>query len=227
MLQRFNRTTSAPWFADLLDARLEQEDGLASYNVAPGQMALIALCEAEQPRALRASRWGFLPPGGVEASNPARMANARLETVDTKPAYRESFIQRRCLIPADGYYVWRTLDGNRTQPYFVFMKDRQPFCFAGLWNRTHRPDEAPLHTFAVLTRDALPCVRELQARMPVILDRAAFSAWLDPNLTDAAVLRGFARDGSRVPLQTYPVSRRVDSVRNNDPQLIEHIGTLG
>ena len=226
MLQRFNRFTAATWFADCLDAGVDARDTLVSYNLGPGQMALAAVRGPNDTLSIRPSRWGFLQGSSGDAADPARLSNARLETADTRPAYREAFIRRRCLIPADGYYVWRTLDSGRTQPYFVHLKDRRPFCFAGLWNLGEDADGHPLYSFTVLTRDALPGVRELQARMPVILDDSAWAGWLESAMNDPEDVRSLARTGSRVALEVYPISRRVDSLKNNDVQLLEPIGML-
>lgn len=226
MLQRFNRFTAATWFAECLDARVDAQDTLVSYNLGPGQMALAAIRDSDDALTIRPSRWGFLRGPGNDAPDPARLSNARLETADSRPAYREAFTSRRCLIPADGYYVWRTLESGRVQPYFVHLKNRQPFCFAGMWNLGEDADGQPLHSFAVLTRDALPGVRELQARMPVILDDSAWADWMESAMDDPEDVRSLARTGSRVALEVYPISRRVDSLKNNDVQLLEPIGML-
>jgi len=226
MLKRFNRFTPAAWFADLLQAAAPGDDRSASYNLGPGHMALAALRAPSAHVELKPLRWGLVPPWSEDAAVGARMTNARIETIETKPAYRDAFAGRRCLVPADGYYAWRVRNDGRTQPYFVHLKDREPFCFAGLWSCNERIEGQPVYTFSVLTRDALPCVKEIQNRMPLVLDRAYHAVWLDPAQCDAQALRALAREGSRVALEAYPVSRRVDSLRNNDANLIERIAAV-
>lgn len=227
MLRRFNRFTPTARFADMLGARLLGEDVSANYNVGPGQSALVALREQPAALELKPLRWGFVPSWSEDAAIGSRMTNARIETIESKPAYSAAFSSRRCLIPADGYYAWRTQANGRSQPYFVHFKDRQPFCFAGLWSVNERVDTQPVYTFTVVTRDALPCVKELQSRMPLVLTQDYYAAWLDPELTDPQALRTLARDGSRVSLEAYPISRRVDSLRNNDANLIERTAAVG
>lgn len=227
MLKRFNRFTPTARFADMLGAKLCGEDLSANYNMGPGQTTLVALREQPDVLALKALRWGFVPSWAEDVAVGSRMTNARIETIESKPAYSAAFSSQRCLVPADGYYTWRNQANGRSQPYFVHFKNREPFCFAGLWTRNERAAAQPVYTFSVVTRDALPCVKELQNRMPLVLTQDYYAAWLDPRLTDPQALKTLARDGSRASLEAYPVSRRVDSLRNNDANLIERAAAVG
>ncbi len=156
----------------------------------------------------------------------ARMINARAETVAAKPAFRDAFAQRRCLVPADGFYEWRAEEG-RKQPFRIGMKGGAPFAFAGLWESWTAPEDAggaiapgeTLETVTIITTDANDKLRPIHHRMPVILPQEGHASWLDadaPGDDVSALLRPFPAD----PMAFYRVSTRVNAVRNDDPACI-------
>jgi putative SOS response-associated peptidase YedK len=173
------------------------------YNVAPMQMVLIVRAPGSQ-RELVPMRFGLAGPQG-------QLINARAETVATKPTFRESFRQRRCLVPADGFYEWQR-DGKRKQPFFIGMKDCSGFAFAGVWQGD---------AFAILTTQANELVAPLHDRMPVILDPADYDRWLDPAtpLDQLPALNPYPADR----MEAFPVSPRVNSVTNDDARCLEPI----
>jgi putative SOS response-associated peptidase YedK len=116
------------------------------------------------------------------------MINARSDTAATKPTFRKSFRERRCLILADGFYEWKR-EGSRKQPYYIKLRDGEPFAFAGLWDRWHPPEGDPRETCTILTTSANDLVHQLHDRMPVILPRTAYSAWLDRTMREASLSR--------------------------------------
>jgi putative SOS response-associated peptidase YedK len=147
------------------------------------------------------------------------MINARSETAPGKPSFRRAFRERRCLIPADGFYEWRRTNGAK-QPYFIHMEAGGPFAFAGLWESWSKGGEGEVRTCTILTTEANTLVGEIHDRMPVILAADAYDVWLDPaserdELT--ALLAPYPEDG----MEAYPVSRFVNSPQNNDPRCIE------
>ena len=111
------------------------------------------------------------------------MINARSETAATKPTFRKPLRERRCLILADGFYEWKR-EGSRKQPYYIKLRDGEPFAFAGLWDRWQPADGQPLETCTILTTTPNEVVQRIHDRMPVILPSSAYSVWLDPTVRD-------------------------------------------
>ena len=181
------------------------------YNMAPTQEAAVVRVEKPgEPRRLGMLRWGLIPYWAKEASIGNRMINARSESVAEKPAYRFSFRKQRCLIPADGFYEWKK-EGKAKQPYFIHRKDGRPLAFAGLWSRWKDPEKGPTDTFTILTTSANELVRPLHDRMPVILDPKDFGLWLDPSLEDREKLEPLLAPFDPGQMETFPVSRTVNS----------------
>lgn len=192
------------------------------YNIAPGQaMLAIRLGRERAPEAFFA-RWGLVPYWAEDVSIGSRMVNARAETVMEKAAFKHAFRRRRCLIPADGFYEWQTVKGGGgKQPWRIHFTDKEPFAFAGLWEHWQGPDGSELETTTILTTAALPVIAPLHERMPVILNREQFPAWLGEGDETAwkeplAMLKPYA--GPRV-ISAYPVSTRVNAVGNDDAGL--------
>jgi putative SOS response-associated peptidase YedK len=181
-------------------------------------------------RELRVVRWGLVPSWAKDISIGSRMINARAETVSEKPAYKNAFARRRCLLPADGYYEWqRPPAGTKApkQPYFICRPDHAPLAFAGiyeLWRDRSMPGDDPaawLWTAAVITTTAPDELGEIHDRMPMVIDRASWADWLDPVNTDAADVRALLAPAAAHGLISYPVSLAVNSVRNNGPELVK------
>jgi len=181
-------------------------------------------------RELRVVRWGLVPSWAKDVAIGSRMINARAETVNEKPAFRNAFARRRCLMPADGYYEWqRPPAGTKApkQPYFICRPDHGVLAFAGiyeLWRDRSMPDDDPaawLWTAAVITTTAPDELGEIHDRMPMVIDRASWGDWLDPANTDAADVRALLAPAATHGLISYPVSLAVNAVRNNGPELVK------
>lgn len=188
-----------------------------SYNVAPTQQ-VAAVLEDEGGRRLEMLRWGLVPSWAEDPEIGARMINARSETAPEKPSFRSAFRRRRCLIAADGFYEWKRENGGK-QPYYFHMQDGRPFAFAGLWESWEKGDGI-LRTCAILTTRANSVLEDVHDRMPVILPHDAYNAWLDPD-ADREELGELMIPYPYDDLETYPVSRFVNSPRNNDERCIE------
>lgn len=196
------------------------------YNVAPTQAAPIVRCDAAGARELVMLRWGLVPAWAKDLSIASRLINARGDTVAEKPAYREAFRQRRCLVPADGFYEWREENGIR-QPFRIGMKGGAPFAFAGLWERWTAKEatgqlaaEEAVETFTIVTTDANAKLRPIHPRMPVILAREDYALWLDTSPGRARDALALLRPYPAEPMAFYRVSTRVNSVRNDDVECI-------
>lgn len=181
---------------------------------------------AAPPRRLRVLRWGLVPSWATDRAIGSRLINARIETVHEKPAFRRAFLQRRCILPADGYYEWFTPDGGRKQPWFIHPADGGVLAMAGLyelWRDPSRPrddEDAWLWTSAVLTTTAEDGLGHLHDRMPLMLERERYDEWLDPSVTDPVALLALLTPAAPGRLQAHPVSRRVGDVRSNGPDLV-------
>jgi putative SOS response-associated peptidase YedK len=189
-----------------------------NYNVAPTQQVAAVLDEGGQRR-LEVLRWGLIPPWADDPGIGSRMINARSETAPGKPSFRRAFRERRCLIPADGFYEWQRTNGAK-QPYYIHMEDGRPFAFAGLWESWSKGGEGEVRTCTILTTGANALVGEVHDRMPVILAHDAYDVWLDP-ASERDELTGLLAPYPEDEMEAYPVSRFVNSPSNNDPRCIE------
>jgi putative SOS response-associated peptidase YedK len=189
------------------------------YNIAPTQQVPIVRGNAAGERELVLVRWGLVPRWAKDPSIGARMINARAETVATKGAFRNAYVRHRCLVPVDGFYEWkRTANGK--QPVHIGRTDARPFGLAGLYERWLSPEGDVLDTCAIVTTGSCASLADVHDRMPVIVPEAQYARWLDGSRHDVAdLLVPWAGEALRV----YPVSRRVNSVMNDDASLCDPI----
>lgn len=199
-------------------------DAITSYNVAPTQQILVII-RRDGRNHLERFHWGLVPFWAKDTRVGGRMINARSETVAVKPSFRAAFKQRRCLIPADGFYEWRGDKGHK-QPMFLTLPEGRPFVFAGLWEIwDDRGREArPYCSATILTRPASESVRPIHDRMPIILKPEAFTAWLDPDVRDPQQLQAILHNQIHTELRSVPVSQQVNAVQHNRPENIRPIG---
>ncbi|MBW3606588.1 MAG: SOS response-associated peptidase [Actinobacteria bacterium] len=206
----------AAWF-DVDDRRTDALP--VSYNVAP-TMPVYAVTEHADHRYLVSFRWGLVPTWSDDPKSGARMINARSETVADKPAYRTALRRRRCIIPADGFYEWRTHPHGKT-PYYIHRADGRPLAFAGLWEGWKSPDGEWLRTCAIITGVADERLTDLHPRMPIILRPDTWEVWLDRAERRPDAVLDLLVDPDVDHLSWHAVGDRVNHVRNDDPALIE------
>jgi putative SOS response-associated peptidase YedK len=193
------------------------------YNLTPGQ-AVAAVREHDGRRRLDALQWGLIPFWAKDAKIGRRLVNARLDGLADKPAFREAWTRRRCLIPASGFYEWSEPRGGRKQPYFIRPSDEPLLAIAGLWERWRAPTGEKLETCVIVTTDANPELVKVHDRMPLLIPRDAHALWLDPRtgIDDALLL------AQRTPsLEISPVGLGVNDPRNDDETLITPIAEAG
>ena len=197
-----------------------EADPSPNYNVAPLQ-TIPAIVREDGENVLKAFRWGLVPFWAKNPSIGNRMINARSETANSKPAFRDAFRKRRCLIPADGFYEWKGLKGHK-QPMLITLPDDRPFGFAGLWEIWGNKGEEgqPLYTCTILTTSASSSIRDIHDRMPVILDPKAYGEWLDDGTPDEALKEILINHINR-DFHSHPVSKSVNKVENNSEDLIK------
>ena len=193
------------------------------YNVAPTQPVLAIRGTDEGRRELVPLRWGLVPAWSKGPDSRYSMINARAETVSSKPAYRDAFKHRRCLIPAEGFYEWKAEKDGKT-PFLIQRADARPFAMAGLWERWRQADGELLESCTIIVTDANSLVRDIHDRMPVILKEEDFATWLDPNNGDAEELLSMLKPADPAALAMHEVSRQVNSPRNDGPELLEAVG---
>ena len=205
------------------------------YNIAPTQMAPVIFHDRNQP-AVKLMRWGLIPSWAKDESVGNALINARSETIESRTAFREAFKHRRCLIPADSFYEWKEMHGER-QPFRVMLKSGEPFCFAGLWDRWVRPpaagkfdtdlDEAPasetIDSFTIITRAANAAIAPLHDRMPVIMAPNHFSWWLKDDGERGESHKMALGHPLEEPLKIYPVSDLVNSSKTDVARCIEPV----
>jgi putative SOS response-associated peptidase YedK len=207
-------------------AEYEGVDWDAHYNIAPTQNVPVIRQDATQPvRRASLMRWGLIPSWAKDATIGARMINARAETAAEKPAFKEALERRRCLIPADGFYEWQR-KGKNKQPYCFELAEREPFAFAGLWDRWRASDGSSLETCSILTTTANQLLADIHDRMPVILSPTEYDLWLDPGFRDVAATTEMLKPFDAKLMRRYPVSERVNSVANDDPECSQPIEML-
>ena len=200
----------------------------ARYNIAPTQsVPVVRRDEATEGggRELVMLRWGLVPSWANELSIGAKMINARAETVSEKPAFRAAFRQRRCLVPADGFYEWQ-VEGKTKQPMRITLDDGGLFAFAGLWERWTKGPEGPLETFTIITTDASSSIVHIHERMPVMLAGDDHATWLDPR-AGVDELKGLLRPFPPERLKALAVSTRVNNVRHDDSACLEPLARQG
>ena len=194
----------------------------ANYNVAPSQ-EILAIFNHQGENWLDKFHWGLVPFWAKDPSIGNRMINARAETIAENPSFRNAFKQRRCLIIADGFYEWQGPKGQK-QPMFITLCDKKPFAFAGLWETWSKKDPETLYkSCTIITTEACEAVREIHHRMPVIIKPEAYKFWLNPNNQDVNALKNILEKELLTDLVSHPVSKQVNSTRNNDASCIDPV----
>ncbi len=225
-----------------VDRSMVRESLAPDYNVAPTKPVYAVVQrppagdeKRSTERQLRVLTWGLVPFWAKDPSIGNRLVNARVETVTEKPAFRKAFATRRCLLPADGYYEWYTTDQKTKagkplkQPFFIRPADGGVLAMAGLyeiWRDPARDDDDPDRfrwTCTVLTTEAEDDLGRIHDRMPLLVERERFSAWLDPTVSSAEDLTRLLVPAAPGRLEAYPVSTEVNNVRNNGAHLVEPI----
>lgn len=209
------------------------------YNVAPTTSVPIVRAAREKPtaRTIDLYRWGLIPFWAKEAKVGNRMINARAETVATNNAFKRSFVGRRCIIPADGFYEWVTRPAESAatktglkkktikQPYYITQADGSPLAFAGIYASWRGPerDDDPLYSCSIITTTANATMEPVHDRMPVLLPSTDWDRWLDPDNDDVDGLTSLLAPAPESVLTMHPVSTDVNNSRSTGAQLIEPI----
>jgi putative SOS response-associated peptidase YedK len=189
------------------------------YNIAPTQ-PIVVVRRGFRGREVVPMRWGFVPAWAKDPKDLSLMIIARAEGIASKPAFRNAFLRRRCLIPASGFYEWQQRGKTAGQPYAVRPKDGELIAFAGLWETWFGNDGSEIDTAAIVTVPCNDCLRPLHDRMPAIIEPADFEAWLSER-THPAEAQSLLKPAPEDLLRYAPVSTRVNSAANDGPELWE------
>ena len=217
MCGRFRQTRSQKQLEERFQAENEVED-VPRFNIAPTQPVVTVRQEkGKTSRLLSTMRWGLIPSWAKDMSHGHHAVNARSETVTTKLSFRESIRYKRCLIPADGFYEWKKT-GTVRQPYLFEVGDGELFAFAGLWDEWKNPQGEIIESCTILTTAPNTLLADIHNRMPVILATAHYDHWLDPSMQDVATAASLLKPFDANLMKRYPVSTRVNSVANDDPE---------
>lgn len=195
------------------------------YNIAPSQDVIILLSGPSGQTVAGECRWGLVPFWAKDPAIGNRMINARAETIGEKPAYRQSFSRRRCLVLASGFYEWRKEAHGKT-PYFISRADGQPFGMAAIWDEWSRDGnesrKAVLRSCAIITAPANEFMQKLHDRMPVMMDGSRLEKWLSPD-SQPADLHHELLQAQTTGLDAWAVSRTVNNPINEGPELIAKV----
>jgi putative SOS response-associated peptidase YedK len=188
------------------------------YNIAP-QQSIAAIRTAETGRELVLLKWGLIPSWSKDDKIAFKLTNARAETVAEKPSFRSAFKQRRCIIPASGFFEWKR-EAKQKQPFYIHPRGEELFSFAGLWETWHDPQGEIVESCAVITTEANELMRTIHDRMPVILNWQGENEWLNPRSAPDA-LRALLVPFDSTRMGAYPVDPYVNNAKNQGPKCIE------
>jgi putative SOS response-associated peptidase YedK len=237
MCGRFVSASPPDEVARYFDAAPSEAALEASYNVAPTNQVYVVL-ESGGVRSLDTMRWGLVPFWADDTKIGNRLINARAETVATKNAFRHAFKKKRCIIPADGFYEWKAIPGQKKkQPYFIHRPDGEPYAFAGLWE-TWRPkppksedgtadgageggEAEVLHTCTIITGTPNERMAQLHDRMPIMLPPDAWATWLDEDNHDTDLLGKLLVPAPSELIAFHTVSTQVNNPRTEGDELVE------
>jgi putative SOS response-associated peptidase YedK len=191
------------------------------YNIAPSQLVSIVRRNAAGQRELATVKWGLIPSWAKDPSVGHSLINARGETVAEKPSFRAAFKQRRCIIPASGFYEWVAAGGAK-QPWYIKGYEDRPLSLAGLWEHWPSPDGSVIETCSIITTTANELMAPIHDRMPVILSPESIASWLELS-TKPDELKGLLRPCAPDILTTYTVSNLVNNPRFDSPSCIARV----
>ena len=189
------------------------------YNIAPGTNVLSIISDGDKYRAGNL-KWGFIPSFAKTKNSAYKMINARIEGIEDKASFKESFYNKRCVIVADGYYEWKKV-GKSKYPFLIQKEDKKLFFFAGLWSKYIDDQNETVYTTTIITREASENVSDIHDRMPVIFDEETAKLWLDNESKDKEVLLGILGNSITNSIQSMRVSEYVNNVRNTSEKCIE------
>jgi putative SOS response-associated peptidase YedK len=194
----------------------------ARFNIPPGTNIPVIRHSPEGKRVLHLLRWGLVPHWAKDPSIGAKLNNARGESVAEKPSFRDAFNRRRCLVPASGFFEWKT-EGKVKQPYYISLRSNDPMAMGGIWESWRSPDGSILRTVCIVTVGPNAVMSPIHDRMPVILSAEHWQAWLTAPASD---IQSLVAPCPADRIQAWTVSRRVNKIADDDCSLIDPENSL-
>jgi len=192
------------------------------YNIAPSHYAYIILRNSRQENRLEMMKWGLVPSWSKDPKIGDRMINARVETIETKPSFKNLLKTNRCLVPCTGFYEWKTI-GMKKVPYYIGLDDSRLFCLAGLYDVWKESDGNDLKTFTIITTQPNNILKPIHNRMPVILHQELEEQWLNTKIQNPDSIKKLLKPYPDDNLISYAVSNEVNNPENDNPQLIKQV----
>jgi putative SOS response-associated peptidase YedK len=221
MCGRYAATLPPDMMVELFNL-LNQIDFPPRYNIKPTE-PIAVIREEHGRRTVQLARWGLVPRWVKDPRQYSLLINARIEGIEEKPAFSEAIRRHRCIVPASGYYEWHTGPGGKKQPYYVTLADGRPMAFAGLFTTWEGPNGEEVDTAAIITVAAGPDLAAIHPRTPAILQDEAIDLWLDTNQVSGRKAVQLALPLAPGAVRFHPVSPRVGSSINDDPELIDPV----
>ncbi|MDN4090941.1 SOS response-associated peptidase [Paenibacillus polymyxa] len=221
MCGRFTLTAALPDVLNTFSVDEANYEYSPRYNIAPSQ-TIAVVADHDGRRVLEGYRWGLVPRWAKDIKIGFKMINARAETLDTKPTFRNLLARNRVIIPADGFFEWQN-QGKEKQPFRFQLESKQIFGFAGLYDEWIDPEGNKLRSCTIITTRPNELVQRVHDRMPVILAEDAVNIWLDRNVSSVDQVMNMLQPYPGKSMIVYPVSRSVGNVRNTDSSLIEEV----
>jgi putative SOS response-associated peptidase YedK len=205
--------------------RLNKLSFAPRYNIAPAQM-IPAILETDGERAARELRWGLIPSWAKDETIGSKLINARAETLAEKPSFKNAFRLRRCIIPASGFYEWAKKGAHAKQPFYFYLKEKDVFGFAGLWEEwLDKETGEAVETCTIITTEANAVLEPVHDRMPVILKAENYGEWLDANFKDTGKLQNLLAPYPAEEMASHSVGKAVNSPVYDSPELIEQLNS--
>lgn len=223
MCGRFTLITGYQFLLSEFDIQKAIEEDMyeMSYNIAPTHN-IVSIINDGQKNRMGYLKWGLIPSWAKDEKIASKMINARSETVDEKPSFKKSFLQKRCIIPMDSFYEWKR-EGKSKTPMRIKMKDDSIFGVAGLWESWKAPSGQAIHTCTILTTESNELMANIHERMPVILPKEHHKEWLNPSNQDKDQLKSFLVPFPTHNMMAYEVSNKLNSPNNNSIELIQQV----
>jgi putative SOS response-associated peptidase YedK len=216
MCGRYTLTQPAPSIRSHFGQLEFDFDHQERYNIAPTQECPVIVVRKNN-RQLLGMRWGLVPPWAKDEESASRMINARSETIQEKPSFRQSFKTQRCLVPADGFIEWKK-NQSKKQPHYFTRRDKELFAFAGIWSEWEKTG-SPLQTFSIVTTDCNALVRPIHHRMPVLLSPDDYEVWLSAD-SDVKTLQSLLTPYPANLMETIAISQKINSPKNDSAECL-------
>ncbi len=213
MCGRFQISVKGKHISERFHAELFDDLYSPTFNATPSQK--LPVITNTEPGKLNCFKWGLVPFWAKDPSIGFKLINSRAESITEKPAFKNAFSKRRCLIPANGFYEWRKSDKT---PFRIFLKNEPLFAFAGIWESWKDAEEKVIHSFSIITTTPNNLMQSIHDRMPVILRQEDESAWLNESDTD--LLKKLLLPYDSATMEAYPISKLVNKPMNNGPEII-------